>query len=59
MRGAPEHLAGTIAMPFMIGPGTISAAVVTGMALNQWRAMIIFLTLALTCGIDDFNEICT
>jgi small neutral amino acid transporter SnatA (MarC family) len=33
MRGAPEHLAGTIAMPFMIGPGTISAAVVTGIGL--------------------------
>ena len=30
MRGAPNHLAGTIAMPFMIGPGTISASVITG-----------------------------
>ncbi len=28
MRGAPSHLAGTIAMPFMIGPGTISASVI-------------------------------
>ena len=36
MRGAPEHLAGTIAMPFMIGPGTISAAVVTGMGVPYW-----------------------
>ena len=35
MRGAPEHLAGTIAMPFMIGPGTISAAVVTGLNVNR------------------------
>ena len=34
MRGAPEHLAGTVAMPFMIGPGTISAAVVTGMSMS-------------------------
>jgi multiple antibiotic resistance protein len=34
MRGAPEHLAGTIAMPFMIGPGTISAAVVTGLVFH-------------------------
>ena len=41
MRGAPEHLA-----------GTISAAVVTGMALPiSGAAMIIFLTLALTCGL--------
>ena len=28
LRGEPEHLAGAIAMPFMIGPGTVSAAVV-------------------------------
>lgn len=37
MRGAPEHLAGTIAMPFMIGPGTISAAVVTGIECQLVR----------------------
>jgi small neutral amino acid transporter SnatA (MarC family) len=30
MRGAPEHLAGSIALPFMIGPGTLSASVVAG-----------------------------
>ena len=52
MRGAPEHLAGTIAMPFMIGPGTISAAVVTGISLPiGGAAMIIFLTLTLTCAL--------
>lgn len=52
MRGAPEHLAGTIAMPFMIGPGTISAAVVTGMNLSiGGAAIVIFLTLLLTCTI--------
>lgn len=37
MRGAPHHLAGTIAMPFMIGPGTISAAVITGIQLSLWH----------------------
>ncbi len=26
LRGHPEHLAGTIAMPFMVGPGTVTGA---------------------------------
>ena len=52
MRGAPEHLAGTIAMPFMIGPGTISAAVVTGMSMSIGEAtLVIGLTLFLSCSI--------
>lgn len=33
LRGRPEHLAGSIAMPFMIGPGTVSASVLTGARL--------------------------
>ncbi len=28
--GSAEHIAGSIAMPFMIGPGTVSASVVAG-----------------------------
>lgn len=52
MRGAPEHLAGTIAMPFMIGPGTISAAVITGMKMNLLHtAAVIALTLFLSCSL--------
>lgn len=52
MRGAPEHLAGTIAMPFMIGPGTISAAVVTGIEMSIGEAaLVIAFTLFLTCSI--------
>ncbi|MEO3701000.1 MarC family protein [Acinetobacter ursingii] len=52
MRGAPEHLTGTIAMPFMIGPGTISAAVVTGIGLPiGGAALIIAFTLAITCSL--------
>lgn len=52
MRGAPHHLAGTIAMPFMIGPGTISAAVITGIQLNLWQlVLVIFVTLFLTCSL--------
>jgi len=32
-RGDPEHLAGSVAMPFMIAPGTISASVLVGASL--------------------------
>ncbi|SEO25406.1 MarC family protein [Acinetobacter sp. yr461] len=52
MRGAPEHLAGTVAMPFMIGPGTISAAVVTGMSMSLLEAAIVIaLVLILSCSV--------
>ncbi|HCU1861304.1 MULTISPECIES: MarC family protein [Acinetobacter calcoaceticus/baumannii complex] len=52
MRGAPEHLAGTVAMPFMIGPGTISAAVVTGMSMSLVEAAIVIaLVLFLSCSV--------
>ncbi|MFB2538582.1 MULTISPECIES: MarC family protein [unclassified Acinetobacter] len=52
MRGAPQHLATTIAMPFMIGPGTISVAVVTGVNLPILPAIItIGVTLTITCTI--------
>jgi multiple antibiotic resistance protein len=52
IRGAPEYLAATVAMPFMIGPGTISAAVVTGMSLPMLGVVVVIsLTLFLTCSI--------
>lgn len=52
MQGAPEHLAGTVAMPFMIGPGTISAAVVTGMSMSLVEAAIVIaLVLILSCSV--------
>ncbi len=48
MRGDPQHLAGSIAMPFMIGPGTVSASVVIGTRLPTWGAAAIIVgTLAL------------
>jgi len=34
LRGESEHLAGAIAMPILIGPGTISASVIIGKRLN-------------------------
>ena len=33
LRGRPEHIAGSIAMPFMIGPGAVSASVLAGARL--------------------------
>ncbi|EPQ6395971.1 MarC family protein [Acinetobacter baumannii] len=52
MRGAPEHLAGTVAMPFMIGPGTISAAVVTGISMSLLEAAIVIaLVLFVSCSV--------
>jgi multiple antibiotic resistance protein len=49
MRGQPEHIAGSIAMPFMIGPGTVSASVVVGARLPVPNAIaVIFATLAAT-----------
>lgn len=39
-RGKPEHIAGSIAMPFMIGPGTVSAAVLTGTRLPVPQAVL-------------------
>lgn len=48
-RGPPEHLAGSVAMPFLIGPGTVSAAVVIGSRHDILMAgLVIFGTLALT-----------
>lgn len=40
MRGKPEHIAGAIAMPVMIGPGTISAAILAGRDLTPGWAIV-------------------
>ena len=39
LRGPPEHLSGAVAMPFMIGPGTVSAAVLIGGRLDGGSAV--------------------
>mgnify|MGYP002623382642 FL=1 len=50
LRGDPEHLAGSIAMPFMIGPGTVSASVLIGARLPLgWAALAIALALSISC----------
>lgn len=47
-RGDPEHLAGSIAMPFLIGPATISACVIMGEKLSRPTSVtIIFCVLML------------
>ena len=49
LRGSPEHLAGSIAMPFMIGPGTVSASVLAGSRLPiLWAAAAIVGAMAST-----------
>lgn len=48
MRGKPEHIAGAIAMPIMIGPGTISASILAGQQLQPvWAIAAILLAVAL------------
>ncbi len=48
MRGAPEHIAGSIALPIMIGPGTVSASILAGTQLSPALAFIcIVLTMAI------------
>ncbi len=39
LRGDSEHLAGAIAMPILVGPGTISASVLTGQRLPSHVAI--------------------
>jgi len=49
MRGNPKHIAGAIAMPIMIGPGTVSASILAGQQLNpQWAIIAILLAIGLT-----------
>ena len=50
LRGPPEHLAGSLAMPFMIGPGTVSAAVLCGARLPfLFACLAIVAALVLSC----------
>ncbi len=50
LRGEPEQLSGSIAMPFMIGPGTISASVLIGSRHSLGLAFLaILISLSLSC----------
>jgi small neutral amino acid transporter SnatA (MarC family) len=49
LRGESEHLAGAIAMPVLIGPGTISVSVIIGKRLDPLMASIsIFTAVAIS-----------
>jgi small neutral amino acid transporter SnatA (MarC family) len=39
LQGESKHLAGAVAMPVLIGPGTISASVVIGQRHDPWVAL--------------------
>ncbi len=43
LRGESEHIAGAIAMPILIGPGTISASVLVGQRHNPLAACLVVL----------------
>lgn len=47
LRGAPGQIAGAIAMPFMIGPATVSASMLTGARLPMWLAAVSIVTAVL------------
>lgn len=40
LRGESQHIAGAIAMPVMVGPGTIGASIVIGKRLPQLHAVL-------------------
>lgn len=62
MRGTPEHIAGSIALPIMIGPGTISASIMAGSRLSPGLAvagialavLVTVLTIMLLKDLYDF-----
>jgi len=45
LQGESEHIAGAIAMPVMIGPGTISASVIIGKRHDQLSAIAIAIVI--------------
>jgi multiple antibiotic resistance protein len=50
LRGEPEQVAGRVAMPFMIGPGTVSAATMAGLRLEPLQAVAV-ISCALLCTV--------
>jgi multiple antibiotic resistance protein len=65
LRGEPEYLAGSVAMPFMIGPGTINASVLAGSRMSVFEAILsIVVALAATVvivlvlkGVHDYVSV--
>lgn len=53
-KGDPEYLAGSIAMPFLIGPATISACVMMGKHLDVSHALIIIAAVIFLMNVSLF-----
>ncbi|MDD2541127.1 MAG: MarC family protein [Desulfuromonadaceae bacterium] len=51
LRGESQHIAGSIAMPLMIGPGTIGASIVVGKRLTPVYA-VLSITLAVLASVS-------
>lgn len=51
LRGEPQHIAGSVAMPFMIGPGTINASILAGYRLRFFEAAIAIVSAVLVTTI--------
>ncbi|WP_319560495.1 MarC family protein [Marispirochaeta sp.] len=49
LRGESEHIAGAIAMPIMIGPGTISISVLAGQRLQSGLAVLSIVIAMFIC----------
>jgi small neutral amino acid transporter SnatA (MarC family) len=61
LRGESKHLAGAIAMPVMIGPGTISASVIIGERLDPLPAcaailMAVIASAAIMMGLKKIHD---
>jgi multiple antibiotic resistance protein len=51
LQGESRHIAGSIAMPLMIGPGTIGASIVVGKRLSQINA-VLSITVAVMASVS-------
>jgi len=51
LQGESKHLAGAIAMPVFIGPGTISASIIIGKKHDPIVACIIVISMVLFCAV--------
>jgi small neutral amino acid transporter SnatA (MarC family) len=49
LRGEPEHISGAIAMPIMIGPGSISASIVAGNRAGTAGALVAVISAVALC----------
>lgn len=51
LRGEPQHIAASVAMPFMIGPGTINASILAGYRLPFPQAAIAIVSAVVTTAV--------